>query len=123
MIKIARQDVLARASEIIKERGWWQDKNSYVEQSKNGKPGRVSLTHALRLVIAELRGSEYDLWEARYALMAAIGTDHLERWNDNSKTKFSDVLAALDNASKIEKSWDNHMAWAWIPRKYGKRYS
>lgn len=119
MKNVERSAVISKVIEIIGQRGWWQSRDTYVEQTKSGKPGRVSVNYAVRQAVAELSGSDYDMWEARYAIMAVNGGYPIESWNDNPKTTRKDIDRVLLEAISVERTWDNHMSWAWTsPTSY-----
>jgi hypothetical protein len=116
----SRDKVLLRAAQIIRERGWCQ--GEYAKPNKGDKLGEVAASHAIRLAVKEFGGSDYDVWEARYAVMALIGDKGVEAWNDHGKTTKEVVLLTMEEAAEAPKTWDNHMSWAWTsPPRYGKR--
>lgn len=117
---VDRRTILKRTIAILEERGWWQNPESYEEQTKSGKPGKVSVSRAIRIAVAELGATEYDMWEARYALLSFVGGRGIESWNDSPKTNKQTVFETLTSAIAREKDWDNHMAWAWRSRRYPK---
>lgn len=119
---VDRKLILELAIKILEKRGLWQSKVSYAEETKNGSLGKISVTRALRLATAELGGTEYDFWEARYAVSSVLDTDNIESWNDSGKTTYANVIEVLRKSIQVEKTWDNHMSWAWIPKVYGKKY-
>jgi hypothetical protein len=95
------KDILNSAVEIIKQRGW-------IQGAFNRESG-VCLSRAINDAAAEHQATEIERWDARYAVLAVIGSYSIASWNDSGKRTKAQVLDALFEATKVPQTWTNHM--------------